>query len=94
MKEERRDNRRAHIALPIVYTLLGPRKSRHLSSTGAGTIFNVSNDGLGFYTYMPIDGGAEVELISREMWESPKFGKVVWCRTIHHNHFRVGISLH
>ncbi len=58
-----------------------------------GIIIDVSNSGLGIFTYKPITEGIGLKIYSKGLWEDSKHATVKWCKKIASDIYRSGLTL-
>lgn len=91
--EERRHFKRELMTVPVNYTYAHVDDKQELKCIAAkGITLNVSKEGVGFYTSLPINEGGDIKVInSKAIWDTPKNGMVRWCLKISNDLYRVGI---
>jgi hypothetical protein len=58
-----------------------------------GITVNVSDSGICFYTHENLSAGLGLKLASSVIWDTPKEGKVQWCRQIMGGLYKIGLAL-
>lgn len=57
-----------------------------------GIIIDVSNSGLGMFTYKPVIEGVGLKIYGNGLWENSRRATVKWCRKIASDIYRAGLT--
>jgi hypothetical protein len=86
--EEKRNQNRNSISLPIIYAF----SADHRIKVSHGTTFDISDSGIGFYTDKPLDKGLSLQVHLSHIWDFPRSSIVQWCSMKNVNLYRVGLA--
>ena len=76
------------INLPVSYTY----SDEHKLTIDKGTTSDVSDSGMGFYTYKPLRAGLTLDIKIPHIWDSPRTCVVRWNSMKSYDCFRVGVA--
>jgi hypothetical protein len=88
---DKRANSRTNLAVELLYNPLGLKADKP-NDYLVGTIFDISDSGIGFYTNRPLLNGVNIEMFCKDLWNKPKTGKVRWCKTLNSNFSLAGVA--
>jgi len=57
-----------------------------------GIIIDVSNAGLGMFTYRPVTEGIGLKIYGNGLWENSRHATVKWCEKIANDIYRAGLT--
>jgi hypothetical protein len=89
---DNRANARTYLTVPLYYTHPGSEADKKKDYL-VGTIFDMSDSGVGFYTNNPLLDGINIEMFCKELWNKPRTGTVRWCKTLNYCYHLVGVAL-
>ena len=90
---EKRRNKRTLFAVPISCDGDVLKASNPDSFSLHGTVCDFSNEGLSFYTNMPVYEGEKITVLCSDIWDERKSCTIRWCSTLKFGLYKVGISL-
>ncbi len=88
---QKRAEERAPFAAAVDYTYSYSEEDRLKCFTAVGITTNLSDHGLGFYTYAPVSSGQAVTVFSRQLSPEPLVTEARWCSKVSDTIFKVGL---
>jgi hypothetical protein len=89
---EKREKTRILLNVPVACTLSMIKDDESKKVTVDCTTFDFSESGISFYTNRQLCEGDTVDILSNDLWNEIKTGKVRWCKTLDFKHYLVGVS--
>ena len=92
MINEKRQNKRGRISLPLVINKQVDEPTEQ-KKVHKGSTADLSNSGLGIFSDIEIKPGSVIEIECCDIWDAPKKFPVKWCYKMRDNFYRIGLEI-
>ncbi len=89
---DKRTDRRDFYSVTIDYAYLKSVYGRTEYDTCSAVTTNLSRNGAGLFTSVPLQAGTEIEITSAEIMHCPCTAQVMWTSRLTSNLYRVGVQ--